>query len=230
MTSEAQLLESNALRALQKLSEARGLKFSINPPREIIPEFLGDFQPDAIAIGSEGGIVIEVKSRRSPASEHQLAAIAKRVADQKGWEFRAIYLSPPLDEMAPIQKPTPEQLEATFIEIEELTKAGHGAAAFARAWAALEALARLASPKSEARSTGALPPIQAIQALAEEGYLENEAADRLRGMVKLRNAVVHGDFSISIPPEEIKTLLEQLKLTASEIITVMSERGTLKHS
>ena len=226
MIAEAHLLESNALRTLRRLAEARGLKFYINPAREIIPDFLGEFQPDAIAIGPEGGIVIEVKSRRSPASEHQLAAIAKRVADQKGWEFRAIYLSPPLDEMAPIQKPTPEQLQATFKEIKALTKAGHHAAAFAQAWAALEALARLASPNSEARSTAALPPIQAIQTLAQEGYLENQAADRLREMVKLRNAVVHGDFSINISPEEIKALLKQLKSTASDIISVMSERRT----
>jgi uncharacterized protein YutE (UPF0331/DUF86 family) len=226
MMSEARLLESNALRTLQKVSEARGLKFYINPPREIIPEFLGDFQPDAVALGPEGGIIIEVKSRRSPASENHLATIARRVSDQKGWEFRAIYIDPPLDEMAPIPKPTPEQLQSTFEEIEALTRAGHRAAAFTRAWAGLESLARLASPNSDGRSTRALPPMQAIQTLAEEGYLENEAADRLRELVKLRNAVVHGDFSVDIPAPQIYTLLKQLQLIASDIISVTSERGT----
>jgi uncharacterized protein YutE (UPF0331/DUF86 family) len=226
MISEAYLLESNALRTLQKESEARGLKFYINPPREIIPAFLGGFQPDAIALGPEGGIIIEVKSRRSAASDDQLAAIAKKVSDQNGWEFRAIYLNPPLDEMAPIQKPTPEQLQTTFQEIEALTRAGHRTAAFARAWAALESLARLASPKSEARSTRALAPMQTIQTLAEEGYIDKEVADRLREMVKLRNAVVHGDFSVDIPAEQIENLLKELQLIASDIINVMSERGT----
>src|SRR5438477_4561195 len=125
MISEARLLESNALRNLQKLSEARGLKFYINPPREIIPDFLGDFRPDAIALGPEGGIIIEVKFRGSPASEKQLAAIARRVSGQKGWEFRAIYLNPTVDETPPIAKPTPEQLQATFREIEALIKSGH---------------------------------------------------------------------------------------------------------
>src|SRR5438552_494558 len=106
MISEARLLESNALRNLQKLSEARGLKFYLNPSREIVPDFLGDHRPDAIALGPEGGIIIEMKRGRSPASERQLAAIASRVSDQKGWEFRAIYLNPPLDEMPSIEKPT----------------------------------------------------------------------------------------------------------------------------
>ena len=220
MTSEPRLLESNALRNLQKLSEAQGLKFYLNPPREIVPDFLGDYQPDAIALGPEGGMIIEMKSRGSPASEKQLAAIASRVSDQKGWEFRVIYLNPPLDEMPPIEKPTPDQLQATFKEIEELTKTGHRAAAFVRAWAVLESLARLASGNGETRSARGLPPIQVIQTLAEEGYVENEVADRLRQMVKLRNAVVHGDFTVDVPAEQIEDLLKQLQAIASDIDSI----------
>jgi uncharacterized protein YutE (UPF0331/DUF86 family) len=225
MISEARLLESNALRNLQKLSEARGLKFYINPPREIVPDFLGDYRPDAIALGPEGGMIIEMKAGRSPASEKRLAEVASRVSAQKGWEFRAIYLNPPLDEMPPIEIPTPDQLRATFREIEELTKTGHHAAAFARAWSALEALARLASANGESRSARGLPPIQVVQTLAEEGYVENEVADRLRQMVKLRNAVVHGDFTVDVPAEQIEDLLKQLQAIASDI---ESMKPTLK--
>ena len=223
MISEARLLESNALRNLQKLSEARGLKFYINPPREIIPDFLGDFRPDAIALGPEGGIIIEVKFKRSPASEKDLAAIARRVSAQKGWEFRAIYSNPTLDEMPSIEKPTPEQLQATFREIEELANAGHRVAAFVRAWAALESLARLATANSEAMRAMSSSPIQVIQTLAEEGYLENEAADHLRQMVKLRNAAIHGDLSVDVPEEQLKDLVKQLQAVGSEVIGTTPE-------
>jgi uncharacterized protein YutE (UPF0331/DUF86 family) len=224
MISEALLLESNALRTLQKLSKARGLKFYVNPPREIVPDFLGDFQPDAIALGPEGGMVIEVKLRGGPASEKQLAAISKKVSGQKGWEFRVIYLNPPSNEMPLIEKPTPEQLEAIIREIEALAKSGYRAAAFVRAWAALESLARLASANSEARNSGGVPPIRVIQTLAEEGYIENEVADRLREMVRLRNAVVHGDFSVDVPVEQIEDLLKQLQAIASDIMSATPER------
>jgi uncharacterized protein YutE (UPF0331/DUF86 family) len=223
MMSEAQLWESNVLRNLQQASEERGLKFYVNPPREIVPEFLGDFQPDAIAIGPEGGIVIEMKLRRSPASEKQLGAIAKRVSGQKGWEFRAIYLNPPVDETPSIAKPTPEQLQAVFREIEALTKGGHPAAALVTGWAALESLARLASANSETRRSRGFSPVQAIQTLAEEGYIENEAADRLREMAKLRNAVVHGDFSVDVTVEQVANLLKQLQTIASSIMSAASE-------
>ena len=138
MMSEAQLWDSNILRNLQQVSEARGLKFFVNPPREVVPAFLGNFQPDAIAVSPEGVIIIEVKLRGSPAAERQLAEIAKKVSDQKGWEFRAIYLTPPVDEMPPIASPTPEQLRTTFGEVEALAKTGHPAAPLVTAWAALE--------------------------------------------------------------------------------------------
>jgi uncharacterized protein YutE (UPF0331/DUF86 family) len=203
MTSEAALWQSSALRNLQRVSEARGLKFYVNPPRDVVPDFLGDFRPDAIARGPEGGIIIEVKLRRTPESDTRLAEIARRVSAQKGWEFRAIYITPPIDEIPSIAKPTQQQLQAAFDQIEALTNGGHHAAALLIAWAALESLARLASANSET-GTRAFSPLQAIQMLAENGYLENEAADDLRRMVKLRNAVAHGDLSVDVQGGRLK--------------------------
>jgi hypothetical protein len=223
MMSEPQLWESNILRNLQQVSEARGLKFYVNPPREVLPAFLGDFQPDAIAIGPDGGIVVEVKRRGSPASEHQLAAIAKRVSDQKGWEFRAIYLNPPANVMQPIANPTPEQIQARLGEIEALTITKHPAAALVIAWAVLESLARLATANSQARIPKGFSPIQTIQTLAEEGYIESDAADRLREMAKLRNAVVHGDFSVDVPAEQVDGLLKLIHGVASDVMNATPE-------
>ena len=219
MMSEAQFPRSDAFNVLRQAFEARGMKFHINPPREIVPEFLGGFQPDAMALGPDGGVIIEVKSRKSPGLERKLSEIAKKVFSQKGWEFRLIYLNPLMDEIPPIAKPTHEQLQNTFKEIEALTENAHSAAAFLIAWAALESLARLARGDV---GTGNVSPLQAIQILAEEGYLENEAAGGLRDMVRLRNAVVHGDLSADVPAGQVKSLLEQLRTIESEIMSVMS--------
>ena len=225
MMSEAQLLESNVLRNLRVVSEARGLKFYVNPPSEIVPEFLGSFRPDAMALGPGGGIIIEVKSKRHPASEKQLATIAKRVSNQKGWEFRAIYLNHPTYETPPIAKPTDEQLQATIGEIETLMKGGHLNAALVMGWAVLESLARLASADNEFGRSSNFGPIQAIQVLAQEGYIENEVADRLRGLATVRNAVVHGDLSVEVPPQQIEGLLNELKAIASNIMSVVLEQN-----
>ena len=58
--------------------------------------------------------------------------------------------------------------------------------------------------------------------LAEEGYLENDAADTLRKMVKLRNAVVHGDLSVDVSKAQIEGLLKQLRTIAADIEAVRS--------
>ena len=225
MTAEAQsserLQESNVLRSFQLASEARGLKFYIRPSRDNIPDFLGSYRPDAIARGPEGGIIIEVKHRRSDAADQQLAAISREVSRQKGWEFRVIYLNPSTGKMPPIAKPTWSQLHAALKEVEALSNGRHHAAALVAGWAVLEALARLARVNDETDASTALSPLQAVQTLAEEGFIENEAADRLRRLATLRNAVAHGDLSVDVPAERVSDLIQQLRTTASDIEIVM---------
>ena len=212
--SERVLQESGALRDLRRMSEARGMTFYMQPPRKIVPEFLGNYRPDAIALGSDGGIIIEVKHRRSRRDEMQLAEISRRVSGQKGWEFRVIYLNSSYDK-TPIGKPTWPQLYAALGESEALAAGGHHGAALVGAWAVLEALARLAGDGDAGPSSGS--PLQAVQALAADGFVEKAVADRLRGLVGLRDAVVHGDLSVKVPADQVEALARDLRAIASEV-------------
>jgi len=223
MIPESQPWELNVLRNLQHSYEARGLKFHINPSRELVPAFLAGYTPDAIAVGpGGGGIIIEVKRQRTQATDRQLAELAKKVADQKGWEFRAIYTNPTTERPDNIAKPTPEQIDARLKEIQVLADTGHYAPALIFGWAVLESLARLASDPGSSRGYS---PIQAIQTLAEEGYIENEEAQRLREMARLRSAVVHGDFSVAVSAEQVEFLLKQLTALKSDIAKVAAEQS-----
>jgi uncharacterized protein YutE (UPF0331/DUF86 family) len=89
--------------------------------------------------------------------------------------------------------------------------------------AALESLARLASASSATTTHTALSPIQAIQTLAEEGYIESEAADWPRNTAMLRNAVVHGDLSVIVPPDKVADTLRQLRAIAADMMSVVSD-------
>ncbi len=226
MTPEALLLESNALRDLKRLSEERGLEFHINPSRDLIPPFLAGYQPDAIARRPDGGgIIIEVKRQRTGSSDRQLSEISKRVSAQKGWEFRVIYVNPAAEVPIGFARPTREQITARLEETEALAKTGHRGSALILGWAVLEALARLVVAHDEAERSGPFSPLQAVQTLAEEGYLEHDAAQSLRQMVTLRNAVMHGDFSADISAEQVESLLEQLQAIASDIVSVEREQN-----
>jgi hypothetical protein len=210
-------LEGDALRQLRQASEARGFTFYINPPRDLLPEFLGDFRPDAIAKGPGGGIVVQVLRSGAPASKGDLADIAKRISSQSGWEFRAIYARAPADEMAEIPVPTTRQILDALSEGDTLVKAGHDAAALVAAWAVLEALSRLAIVQGEATPPSALSAAQTVQTLAAHGYLEQEDADRLRTLAIPRNAAVHGDLSLSLPSGQVVWIMEQARRIAIDM-------------
>jgi len=220
MTAEEFLRESNIVRNLRQTSEARGMQFYLNPPREVVPEFLGDFRPDAIARGPEGGIVIEMTFPGRSDAKRSLAEISKLVSSQKGWEFHAIYVNPKIDEPPLIAKPTAPQLQSAFAEIEALMKGQHYRTALMAAWAALQSLARLTSHQAEDEPPRAFASREAIQMLAEDGYLENEAADRLRRMTRQGYAVVHGDLGVGVSNDDVEWLLGTLRAIAAEMDAV----------
>lgn len=47
--------ESSTLQDLRRASEAQGLTFYVKPPRKVVPDFLGNYQPDAIAVSRGAG-------------------------------------------------------------------------------------------------------------------------------------------------------------------------------
>jgi uncharacterized protein YutE (UPF0331/DUF86 family) len=218
MTSEARVGEENVLENLRQTYEVQGFKFYRNPSSEIIPAFLRGYVPDAIALDDRGGgIIIEVKQRRSGAVDRQLAQVAQKIAPHKGWEFRAVFTNPVPGTSLNIPKPTTEQIDAKIREIQTLAQSQHYDAALVVGWAILESLARSVTTDNERERSRGLTPIQAVQTLAQEGYLENDAAQRLREMADLRNAVAHGNLSAIVSPERVRDLLEQLQAVASGI-------------
>ena len=73
---------------LQKDAEKRGWKFYIHPPPHVIPEFLEGYCPDALGIGPDGGVVIEINARRHETPIQSVAKIASLIEAQKGWDYR----------------------------------------------------------------------------------------------------------------------------------------------
>lgn len=99
--------------------------FFLHPTGDILPPFLAGYRPHAIAIDPlGGGIVIEVRRDRRPCPDKHLAELAKTVAAQSGWKFRAIYTNPAAEQPDRIAKPTPAQIDAGLQEIKALAEGG----------------------------------------------------------------------------------------------------------
>jgi uncharacterized coiled-coil protein SlyX len=218
MIPESQASEMGVLRNLRGIYERRGMQFYINPAPDVVPGFLGGYRPDAIAIGPDGqGVVVEIKSYRTRTTQSQFDELKKRVSSEDGWRLEVIYTNPEADETDVVAKPTAEQIESRLNEVVKLEQAGYHEPAFLLAWAVLESLARLATPPGSTAQVISLGAVQVVQKLAELGYLENEVASELRALAKVRNAVVHGDFSVNVSAAQVKTFLERLKALRSEI-------------
>lgn len=223
MTYQPSSEEAFALRAerlldsLAKDAERRGWTFLVAPQKSALPEFLGDYRPDAIVLNSEGGVIIEITNRRDIAQKGRLAEVAKIVSGQRGWSFRVFYANPSDQPRASFLSPTSEEVITGINEARALDAMGQERAALVMAWAALEAVARLVMSQADIDSAKPISPIQAVQTLAQEGYLSDEDAAQLRDLARIRNEVVHGGLSVRVSREEVGRLIENLESISEKL-------------
>jgi REase_AHJR-like len=211
--------EENFLQALRNEYESKGYSFHIHPKSDQVPEFLGSYQPDAIATSRREKIVIEVKARRATENEPRLSEIAKLVEKQPGWKFRIYYRGATRANL--YDAPKKEEVIQQLGEAENLANSGHLRAAFILAWAALEAAARALNSNEERGRV--LMPRELVEWLSYAGYVEPASSRRLRDSVVIRNAIVHGESNVIVKMEDflflqavLRSLIEQIGFKAPQ--------------
>lgn len=210
--------ERAVLDLLKERYEDEGYSFFIHPSPSIVPFFLDDYRPDAIAVGKDGGVVIEVKNRRSP-SDSSSTWVAERFRDQKNWKFVVVYSDDVGAEATTLGVSSVDQIEKQINEAVHLVGDGHLRAAFLLAWGTLEAAARIAEPDNSLGRSRVRTPRQIVEFLEREGLVEFEAARELRTLINVRNALVHGDLSIEVSESQVRRLLLVLDSIVSDLRT-----------
>ncbi len=202
--------EVDILQRLQLAYEERGYTFQANPSHEALPSFLSNYRPDAIAVKGDEKVIIEVKSRKTRASEFLLSELQKRISQEKDWRLDVVYASMSPEDSLNISIPQLERINQQLKEIEELTTKGHVRAAFILSWSLLEAaLNRLnADEINHARNPG-----QVVQALATRGFLDRGAEQILRQLAQLRNRIVHGDLDANAEQKDVAQVLNAVQQT-----------------
>jgi uncharacterized protein YutE (UPF0331/DUF86 family) len=107
-----------------------------------------------------------------------------------------------------------EAITKSIHEAQRLTDNGFLGPGLLVGWASLEAAARrlLTSQFSKPQTPGRL-----VDVLAEAGNLTPSEADRLRELVKLRNAFIHGDLSAVVTKEDVQQMISILKTVNEQI-------------
>jgi uncharacterized protein YutE (UPF0331/DUF86 family) len=183
----------------------------VQPRPPHAPTFLGDFIPDAIAIGHGKNIVIEVK-RSGSLGDPQLQELAAKFKNQSEWELKIILISPTASpSILPLQ--SSQAIQGTIGEITQLRDTNAIRSAFLLAWATLEAEARRLMPNQFGRPQ---TPGRIVQILGQEGYLTPDETDRVRALADIRNRLMHGDLSVGISRDDLDQILSLLSQLAQQ--------------
>jgi hypothetical protein len=204
--------EKEVLRGIIQDLEAEGYEVFIDPRPPLVPDFLEGIRADAIAIRSDKKVIVEVVHEAAQESG-KLERLRRLLKEQPGWELRVILVSPATaPKSLPVQ--SVEAITKSIHEAQRLTDNGFLGPGLLVGWASLEAAARrlLTSQFSKPQTPGRL-----VDVLAEAGNLTPSEADRLRELVKLRNAFIHGDLSAVVTKEDVQQMISILKTVNEQI-------------
>lgn len=211
-------LEKETLHRLREQFEAQGYKFLTQPTKGELPDFLQEDRPDALAIGPNETVVIEAKRLRTRASNLQLTLRAKEISSRPGWRLLVVYTGEDSGDITELSRVGKVQIDQAIKDARALRMHGHNRYVLVAAWSLFEALARRLYAGDNKSNLRALSPIQIVEHLAMDGYLDVDEAKHLRNLISLRNRSVHGDLEVSIPNEDIDFMLNEAERISTFLI------------
>ena len=198
-------LEKQLLEQVLPQLEAEGYSVYLEPSPELLPAFMKGYIPDAIALGKDKKLAIEIVVD-SPLSSTKERALKHRFEKAEDWELRILYARPtnPSKNLPVMEDGA---IDDSIASAENLLSAGQLKAAFLIAWATFEALGRALSPEEFVRPQ---TPARLIEVLAANGYVTPSEADILRELATIRNQFIHGSLNENIDRTEVQRFIDIL--------------------
>jgi hypothetical protein len=199
--TSASIRERYALDVFEPIWRQKGYTIVREPSPQQLPNFLKGLRPDAIAIGAEPSLVIEVAAGQGSSKQIRLRRLKSALDGQTDWRLEVVYVG---SEGTPI---TPASLQTTDAALKRarMLAAEEPEAALLLAWAAMEAVGRLLEPSLTEFSLGALA---LVDLLVGYGHLSQEDGVTLRALALHRNRLAHGELEVAPPIEDVKALVD----------------------
>lgn len=194
--AQARKIEAELLAAEIRKLKDKGYDVILEPSGDFLPEPLRHYRADAIAIGRDPHLVVEVVSNRDEDRE-RATQLQKSLAHIDNWKLHLVFYS--RDESVGLPRSSDAELLLVLRNAARLAEIDPRAALIA-CWASFEALARQRRPTLFARAQS---PGRIVEMLASEGAVMPQEADMLRSLAAKRNAFVHGDFSRLVTIDEV---------------------------
>jgi uncharacterized protein YutE (UPF0331/DUF86 family) len=207
MTSAAEERESTVLELLRERYESEGYEVFLHPSPSVLPPAFSGYRPDAIAVRPDDRIVIEVQTKGSRSGDARLQDLVARFANVPGWRF-VLFTAPVGAESQTFEPPSILEMQTEIDEARHLLEVGSPRAALVIAWAVLESIVHVFVPVGNLRGGRSHTAMQVVQQLEMRGLVKSDVARRLRKVIPLRNAVVHGDLKTPVDPSEVLWVID----------------------
>jgi len=171
----------------------------------MLPEFLQDTEPDLLAEGEDGNVLVGVKLASEVHQGERWAKLSERSRENPNWRFELI-AAEDLQHVAS-EPLSSEEITHQVNESGELYRTGHQAAALLTMWAAVEAALRRTARRYHV-SVQDEGPGALIGGLYVEGVLDKSQYDLLAGIMTLRNRLAHGYRDAVVSSEDISRLAQ----------------------
>lgn len=193
-------LERLALDQLEPQLVRGGYQVIRSPMRSDLPAFMEGYIPDAIAIGKEPNIALEIKGRSGSDAERNLGRIRSLFHDRKDWVFQVYYF----DTLQPIVVNLPKKiLEDQANRVRHLATIDLQPA-FVMAWAVLEAVMR----EHGLVDSSTFGANKMVSILASEGYIKGAEVAKMLDLANLRNSIVHGQLDREPSADDMQQLMD----------------------
>lgn len=201
------------IREIAKDYQSKGYKVFVEPSRDNIPDFLGDFKPDIIARSANDNIIAEVKisSKLHKNDFNYLETIARIVEQQNDWRFDLIFTNPKEIDENEGKLFINDTENSKRIELAKKTLDDDISLAFIMLWIVLESVLRQKGNIEISNKTVNVL-IKNLYSVDEISYLEYKKLDDL---FKLRNNIVHGFYS-AIDRSDFDALLQIIQKITGE--------------
>jgi hypothetical protein len=220
MNDEINTRETEVVERLRRSYVGKGYEFIANPRGSELPGFLSNRSPDAIARSSTDNVVLEVRSSKADSGKSALVKfLATEVPKHEGWRFELVIDDQNNGRSDRNAEPTLSRIGDEISKVEKLASDGDLKLGIVAGWALLEALSRKLVFTEKSSTPMRYRPRSVIEGLVSDGFLDDEAGERLVEISQIRNQLVHGFTEVEVSPEDLNFLLRtlnELKETAIE--------------
>jgi hypothetical protein len=204
--------EMNRLERIAAAYRTEGYDVKVQPRAADLPEFLAGFEPDLIAAGKEGTVVVEVKTREDLARTSVATGLEAALENRPGWRFELIIEGGGMENHQPLST---TQIRSLLEEATDLEQQKHAIAALLVLWSATEGALRLLAHRENVELESSAPAYL-ITRLYTLGLLSREQYQTLDGAMRLRSQAAHG-FQVSVGPENLSPIASVLNGLLSEV-------------